>query len=86
MMVLYREAVPERGTFLGLQVCERVGVSLVEIYERVAKICHFSLEGPKALTDVFCGYEKVKKTSWFCDLFIDTLKTMHFQQLKGLQL
>ena len=86
MMVLYREAVPERGAFLGLQVCERVGVSLVEIYERVAKICHFSREGQKALTDVFCGYEKVKKTSWFCDLFIDTLKTIHFQQLKGLQL
>ena len=86
MMVLYREAVPERGTFLGFQVYERVGISLVEIYERVAKICHFSLEGLKALTDVFCGYEKVKKTSWFCDLFIDTLKTMHFQQLKGLQL
>ena len=86
MMVLYREVVPERGTFLGLQVCERVGVSLVEIYERVAKICHFSREGQKALTDVFCGYEKVKKTSWFCDLFIDTLKTIHFQQLKGLQL
>ena len=86
MMVLYREAVPERGTFLGFQVYERVGISLVEVYEREAKICHFSLEGLKALTDVFCGHEKVKKTSWFCDLFIDILKTMHFQQLKGLQL
>ena len=121
MMVLYREAVPERGTFLGFQVYERVGISLVEVYEKEAKICHFSLlyfyyfyyitsqslysitrririsrltttpgstslEGLKALTDVFCGLEKVTKTSWFCDLFIDILKTIHFQQLKGLQL
>ena len=31
IMVLYREAVPERGTFLGLQVYERVGISLVEV-------------------------------------------------------
>ena len=36
-MALYREAVPERGTFLGLQVYERVGISLIEVYERVAK-------------------------------------------------
>ena len=86
VMALYKEAAPERGASFGLQVYERVGISLVEVYEREAKICHFSLEGLKALTDVFCGYEKVKKTSWFCDLFIDILKTMHFQQLKGLQL
>ena len=82
IMALYWEAVPERGTFLGLQVYERVGISLVEVYEREAKICHFSLEGLKVLTDVFCGYEKVKKTSWFCDLLIDILKTMHFQPVK----
>ena len=67
MMVLYREVVPERGTFLGLQVCERVGVSLVEIYERVAKICHFSLEGLKALTDVliFVVMKKSRKPPGF---------------------
>ena len=32
---LYREAPPERGTFFMLQVYERVGISRVEVYERV---------------------------------------------------
>ena len=31
------EALPERGTFLRLQVSGRVGISLVEVYEMVAK-------------------------------------------------
>ena len=31
------EAPPERGTFLRLQVSHRVGVFLVEVYERVGK-------------------------------------------------
>ena len=31
------EALPERGTFLRLQVNGRVGISLVEVYEMVAK-------------------------------------------------
>ena len=34
---LYGEAPPERGTFFGLQESERVGISLVEVYERVGK-------------------------------------------------
>ena len=34
---LYDEAPPERGTFLRLQVNHRVGVFLVEVYERVGK-------------------------------------------------
>ena len=34
---LYDEAPPERGTFPRLQVNHRVGVSLVEVYERVGK-------------------------------------------------
>ena len=34
---LYREAQPERGTFVRLQVYERGGISLVEVYERVGK-------------------------------------------------
>ena len=28
---------PERGTFFTLQVYERLGISLVEVYERVGK-------------------------------------------------
>ena len=34
---LYGEAPPERGTFFTLQVYERVGISRVEVYERVRK-------------------------------------------------
>ena len=34
---LYGEAPPERGTFLKLQVYERVGILLVEVYKRVGK-------------------------------------------------
>ena len=34
---LYDEAPPERGTFLRLQLNHRVGVFLVEVYERVGK-------------------------------------------------
>ena len=34
---LYGEAPPERGTVFRLQLDERVGISLVEAYERVEK-------------------------------------------------
>ena len=34
---LYGEGPPKRGTFFTLQVCERVGISRVEVYERVGK-------------------------------------------------
>ena len=34
---LYREVLPERGTFFRLLVCERLRNSLVEVYERVGK-------------------------------------------------
>ena len=33
---LYGEAPPERGTFFRLEVYERIGISLVEVYERAA--------------------------------------------------
>lgn len=32
---LHMEALPERGNFFRLQVFERVGISQVEVYERV---------------------------------------------------
>ena len=35
--ILYGEAPPERGTFLKFQVYEKVGISLVEVNERVMK-------------------------------------------------
>ena len=34
---LYGEAPPERGTFFRLEVCERVGISRVQVWERVGK-------------------------------------------------
>ena len=34
---IYGEAPPERGTFFRRKVCERIGISLVEVYETVAK-------------------------------------------------
>ena len=34
---LYREAPLKRGTYMRLQVNERVGISLVEVYEREGK-------------------------------------------------
>ena len=34
---LYEEALPKRGTFFRLHVHERVGISLVKVYNRVVK-------------------------------------------------
>ena len=34
---LYGEAPPERGTFFRLEVCERVGISRIQVWERVGK-------------------------------------------------
>ena len=34
---LYGEAPPERGTFFRLEVCERVRISRVQVWERVGK-------------------------------------------------
>ena len=39
---------PVRGTFFRLQVYERVGISLVEVHEKL----EISLKGLKGLTDV----------------------------------
>ena len=34
---LYGGAPPERGTFFSLEVCERVGISRIQVWERVGK-------------------------------------------------
>ena len=39
---LYGEVPPERSTFFWLQLYERVGILLVEVYER-GEICYFGL-------------------------------------------
>ena len=66
---LYGEAPPERSTFSGITYeSRRVGISLVEVYERVGKsvisVCTKALTG---LTDAFYGSEKFEKMFWFCD-------------------
>ena len=61
---LYGEALPKRDIFFRLQVYERVGISLVEVYKRVGKSVTVGL-----IDEEFCGCEKVKKVFWFCDLF-----------------
>ena len=43
---LYGEAPPERNTFFTLQVYERVGISRVEVYERVGNLSFRYLKGP----------------------------------------
>ena len=31
------EALPRRGTFFSIQLCEKAGISLAEVYERIGK-------------------------------------------------
>ena len=64
---LYGEAPSERGIFSRLQVYERVGISLVEVYKTVGKSgCHLGLwKAPKGLTDGFYGFIKLRKRSIF---------------------
>ena len=51
---LYGEAPPEKGTFFRLQVYERVGILLVEVYKRGGKSVIWVCERtPKGVTDEF---------------------------------
>ena len=50
---LYRKAPPERGTFLRIWVYEGVGISLVEVYERVGKSVIPVCKRPKRVNDAF---------------------------------
>ena len=44
---IYAEALPERGTFFRFQVYERVGISLVDVYETVGKPFHSVIRSQK---------------------------------------
>ena len=50
---LYREALPERGTFFRLQVYERVGLSLVKVHKRVGKSEFYGLKKSRKVV-IFC--------------------------------
>ena len=53
---LYGEAPPERGIFFRLQVYERVGISLDEVYERASALI-------AALAAYLCRFLKKKELS-----------------------
>ena len=57
---LYGEALPKMGTFFRLQVYERVGISLVEVNERVGKSVIVGLTDEE-----FCGFIKSRNRSIF---------------------
>jgi len=66
MMALYRDAPPERGIFFRLQVYERVGILLAEVYERVQKsVIWVCKKGPKGPTDEFYCFKMSRKRSIF---------------------
>ena len=70
-----------RGTFFRLlQVYEREGISLVEVYKRVGKFVFPSANRPKSANRRIYGCEK-KRFVLFCFLF-HILKTPHLQELK----
>ena len=69
-----RKGFAGEGTFFRLQVHERVGISLVQVYKRLLGYHNGKkmnmLAKLKGLTYAFYGRGKVEKTFWFCDLFI----------------
>ena len=81
---LYGEAPLGRGTFFSLCVCERVGISLVDVYEREGKLSFRFVKWPWRAKEGLYGCKKVEKLFWFGDLFTFK-KTVHLQQLKWMQ-
>ena len=57
---LYGEAPPERGIIFRLQVYEKVGISLAEVYKRVGKSVTKGL-----MNNEFYGFIKLRKRSIF---------------------
>ena len=55
----------ERGIFFRLQLCERVGISLVEVYKRVGKSVVWVCKRVQGLADEFHGFIKSRKRSIF---------------------
>ena len=53
------------GIFFRLQVYEKVGVLLVEVYEWVEESVIWAVKGSKGLTDEFYGFIKLRQRSIF---------------------
>ena len=75
----------ERGIFSRLQVYERVGISILEVHERVEKsVSSRSVKRPKRANRRILWLWKSRDdfpVLWF----IHSLKTVHWQQLKVMQ-
>ena len=71
MACLYGKAPAERGTFFSLRIYERVGILLVEAYERVGKSAIWSVKGLKGLTDELCGFKKSRKPFFVIDSYLN---------------
>ena len=78
---LYEEVPPERGTFIRLQVYKRVGISLLEVFERVWKsVISLGKKRKRANRSIY-GCENVEKT--FCIFFYNSyLKDSVFTAVK----
>ena len=78
---LYGEVPPERGTFFRLQVYKRVGISLLEVFERVWKsVISLGKKRKRAKRSIY-GCENVEKT--FCIFFYNSyLKDSVFTAVK----
>ena len=78
---LYGEVPPERGTFFRLQVYKRVGISLLEVFERVWKSVISLGKMRKRANRSIYGCENVEKT--FCIFFYNSyLKYSVFTAVK----
>ena len=97
---LYGEAPPQRVTFFSLQVNEMLGISLVEVYECVAKYVISSVKRLKRANRCILRQWKswgnvlvlwfIRSLSngsiWWAPGFIhDILKKVHLQLLRGMQ-
>ena len=62
---------PKGVFFFRLQVYERVGILLFEVYERIVKsVISVYKKSPEEQTDTFYGCETVEKTFRCYDLFL----------------
>ena len=64
---LYGEAPAARGNFYRLQVYERMGISLLEIYIRVRKPVIWVCERAQRAEQMNLRLHKAEKTFYFCD-------------------
>ena len=76
---LYWDPSPDRGVFFRLQMHERVGISLVEVYKRVEKyVIWTSKRGTKRLTDEFVALKSRENVPFLWLIYI-------YRTLKGME-